>query len=243
MLSKQEESRYQRQLILPDFGESAQLKLKNSTVFVAGAGGLGGPVCFYLAAAGIGKLIICDRDTVDLSNLNRQILHGTAEIDVPKADSANKTLSNLNTEIVIETHNTSINDDNIEQLASMADIIVDCLDNIATRNVLNRFSIKNKIPVMHAGIDGWNAQLTLLNPPLTACMSCLFDEAIDTDEPKPVLGAVAGAVGTLQALETIKYLTAKSSVENTLLFFDALGLEYHKLPIEKNENCSACSHL
>lgn len=243
MLSENEQSRYQRQLILSQFGEEAQEKLKQSTVFVAGAGGLGGPVCYYLAAAGVGNLIICDRDKVDLSNLNRQILHGTNDIDIPKTDSALQTLSNLNPEISIETYHISIDDNSINDIANNADIIVDCLDNIATRRVLNTFSIKNKIPIMHAGIDGWNAQLTLLNPPLTPCMNCLFDSSVDTNEPKPVLGAVAGAVGTMQSLETIKYLTGETSVENTLLFFDALTLEFNKLPIGKNKNCNACSHL
>jgi len=243
MLSDKEKQRYQRQLLLPDFGEEAQAKLKKSKVFVAGAGGLGGPVCFYLAAAGVGHLVICDRDKVELSNLNRQILHGTHKIGVPKADSAYEVLSNLNTDIVVETHVASIDETTIDKLAKGADIIVDCLDNILTRRVLNRYSLNRSIPIMHAGIDGWNAQMSLLYPPKTPCMNCLFDEALDTTEPKPVLGSVAGAVGTMQALETIKFLIGKPDLSNTLVFFDALTLEVTKLNIHKNKNCPECGNL
>ena len=133
------EIRYQRQLILPRFGEEAQQKLKKARVFVAGAGGLGGPVCYYLAAAGIGHLVVCDRDKVELSNLNRQILHGTKDIGEAKADSAYRTLSNLNPDITIKTHNITIDDNTIAELANGADIMVDCLDNIATRHVSYNF--------------------------------------------------------------------------------------------------------
>lgn len=235
---KEEQTRYQRQLILPNFGDEAQKKLKNATVLIVGAGGLGGPVCYYLAAAGVGKLIIADRDVVDLSNLNRQILHDTNDIGVAKTESAFETLSKLNPEI--EIHNCSIDDSKIDEVAKGTDILVDCLDNIETRQVLNRYSIKKKVPIMHAGIDGWNGQLSLLAPPETPCVNCLFDGAKDTDELKPVLGAVAGVIGTMQALEVIKFLLGKSSLKNTLLYFDALSMEWTKIPIQRNAACEIC---
>jgi len=244
MISKSEEIRYHRQLILSRFGIEAQVRLKNAKVFVAGAGGLGGPLCFYLAAAGVGHLVIADRGRLELSNLNRQILHGMHNIDQLKADSANTTLKNLNPEIRIETHALSITDKNLPELAKDVDIVVDCLDNIETRHVLNRFCIASRIPLMHAGIDGWNAQMTLLSPPETPCIHCLFQDAKDTDEPKPVLGAVAGAMGTAQALETIKYLAGlETDLKNQLLYFDALHLDWVKISVQKDLYCPVCSKI
>ncbi|WP_430934199.1 HesA/MoeB/ThiF family protein [Saccharicrinis sp. 156] len=243
MLSEKEHIRYQRQLILPQFGTEAQEKLKNAKVFVAGAGGLGAPVCYYLAAAGVGHLVVCDRDKVELSNLNRQILHSTKKIGTPKSDSAFDTLNTLNPEINIVPFNETIDNNSIAKMANSAHIMVDCLDNILTRRVLNRYSIKKNIPIMHAGIDGWNTQLTLINPPHTPCINCLFDDAKDSTEPKPVLGAVAGIAGTLQALETIKYIVGTNDISNTLIYLDSITLEFSKISIEKNKNCSVCGHL
>jgi len=242
MITQEERIRYQRQLILPKFGEEAQEKLKRAKVFVAGAGGLGGPVCFYLAAAGVGHLVICDRDKVELSNLNRQILHGTNDIGIPKADSALETLSDLNPDIKIETHNLTIDDSTIATLAKDVDIMIDCLDNIQTRHVLNRYAIKTNTPLMHAGIDCWNAQLALILPGETPCMNCLFGDATDTSEPKPVLGVVPGVVGTMQALQTIKFLTGDDSFKNTLVYFDAYSLDWTKIEIERNTECSVCGN-
>lgn len=244
MLDNSEKERYLRQILLPDFGEEAQEKLKQSTAFISGAGGLGGPVAFYLAAAGVGHLIICDRDHVDLSNLNRQILHGTHDIGKPKSESALQTLQDLNPHICIDVHTISIDDDNIGLYAKDADIIVDCLDNVPTRLVLNRFGIAKGIPIMHAGINNWTSQITLVDPPKTPCLNCLFDSEEEASGPKPVLGAVAGVTGTMQALETIKFLIgAEGNLRNQLLYFDAKNAEWTKLSVNKNVNCKVCSSL
>ncbi len=240
MLSEKEQTRYLRQLILPEFGEEGQLKIKNSKVLIIGAGGLGGPVSYYLAAAGVGHLIICDRDKVELSNLNRQILHGTNDIDVSKADSAHETLSNLNPSITVETHEVAVDDSNIAKYAEGVDVIVDCLDNVPSRFVINRYSIETGTAVVHAGIDCWTGQLTLLNPPHTPCVNCLFDGAEEDGKPKPVLGAVAGVIGTMQALETINYLTGRETFKNKLMFFDAHTMEWVKMDLHKNPDCSIC---
>jgi len=240
MISKNEQIRYLRQLILPGFGDEAQKKLKNSKVLIVGAGGLGGPVCLYLAAAGVGHMTVCDRDVVELSNLNRQILHSNNDIGTAKSASALKTLSALNPDITIETHHVSIDDSNITKLAEGTNLMVDCLDNIQTRQVLNRYCIRTNTPLLHAGIDNWNAQLTLIVPGETACISCLFGDATDTTEPKPVLGAVAGVVGTMQALEAIKFLIGNSALKNILLYFDAKSLEWTKINIERNPHCKVC---
>lgn len=242
MLNKEERKRYQRQLILSNFGEVAQEKIKHSKVLIVGAGGLGSPVSIYLAAAGVGHIVICDCDKVELSNLNRQILHSTLDISKQKSNSAKESLSNLNPEITIDTHTVKIDNSNIEGLAMGVDLIVDCLDNIETRLALNSCSLKNNIPIMHAGIDSWTAQITLLQPPETACMNCLFSDYIETDAPKPVIGAMAGIVGTIQAFETLKYL-AKTGVnlKNKLLYFDGLNQEWTKLDLSKSDDCKICN--
>ncbi len=179
-------SRYFRQLILPEFGEKGQAKLKKSSVLIAGAGGLGSPAALYLAAAGVGRLIICDHDHVELSNLNRQILHGTSDIGNDKSESAKQSLSELNSEILVESHSLTLDQKSIRELATGVDLILDCLDNIKTRMVLNSFSIQQNIPIIHAGVDGWTGQITFLHPPETPCMACLFeDSSEDTRIPYP----------------------------------------------------------
>lgn len=243
MLSKEELKRYQRQLILSRFGEEGQEKLKQAKVLVVGAGGLGGPVSYYLAAAGVGHLVVCDSDVVDLSNLNRQILHTSSDIGKPKSDSAWRSLSALNPEINIECHPIRVDASNVEELAQGVSIIVDCLDNIHSRFVLNEFSVRTGTPIMHAGIDAWSAQLTLIAPPETPCIRCLFGAARDTDEPKPVLGAMAGVVGAIQALETLKFLVGAPSLKNQLLHINGFETEFLKFDIQKNDQCEVCGHL
>ncbi len=241
VLNSDEKQRYFRQLILAQFGEEAQLRLKKAKVFIVGAGGLGGPVSFYLAAAGVGHIIICDRDVVELSNLNRQILHGTSDINCSKADSAKNTLTELNPGITIETHKVTIDDKNISDYATGVDIIIDCLDNVPTRLMINKFAVNANIPIMHAGIDSWTAQLTLIKPGLTPCLQCLFNTYEEAEGPKPVIGAMAGVTGTVQALETLKYLSGVGeTLENKLAYFDSLNMEWAKIPIFKNEDCMVC---
>lgn len=241
-MSSGQNPRYFRQLILPEFGETAQAKLKKSTVLIAGAGGLGSPAALYLAAAGVGRLIICDHDRVELSNLNRQILHGTSDIGSFKSDSAEQTLSALNSEILIESHASTLDQKNIRELAAGADVILDCLDNIETRLVLNTYSIEQNVAIIHAGVDGWTGQLSFLHPPETPCLACLFEEAEDGQGPTPILGAIAGIVGSTQALEAIRYLTGQAdTLKNVLLHFDGLNMEWNRIDISKNLSCKACS--
>jgi len=243
MLSSNEQIRYLRQLILANFDTNSQLKLKNAKAFIVGAGGLGSPVALYLAAAGVGKIVLCDHDTVELSNLNRQILHFTNDIGIPKSVSALQKINKLNPEINIEAYQISITNENINNYAKNADIIIDCLDNIKTRLILNKFSIANKIPIVHGGVNGWNGQITILHPPDTACMQCLFEDYKDTNDSKPIIGAVAGIVGTHQALATIKYLAGiETGLYKQLLFFDGMAMEWTKVPIEKNASCACNKH-
>lgn len=242
MINQEDHIRYLRQIILPEFGEKGQEKLKNSKVLIVGAGGLGGPVALYLTAAGVGHIIICDKDVVDLSNLNRQILHNTNNLNSKKSDSALKTLNDLNPNIKVETFNVSITENNIAKYATGVNIVIDCLDNIKTRLVLNNYSIQTNIPIMHAGVEGWNGQLSLIHPPETFCLQCIFEGAEDSEKPKPILGAMAGIIGSLQALETIKYLTGiGENLKNKLAYYDALKMEWFKITMTKNDNCKWCS--
>ena len=234
------DDRYVRQLLLEeDFGFS-QEKLQRSTVFIAGAGGLGSPVSYYLAAAGVGRIIICDNDEVSISNLNRQILHSTGRIGIKKVESAASVLRDLNPEIIIKPKDALISGDPAE-LVEDADLIMDCLDNVKTRWILNDYSIKTGVPIIHGGINGYAGQVSFISPRETACMRCIFAEELPDDRPIPVLGATAGLIGSLQAAEAVKFLTCSGELlKNQLLIIDTFTNEQMKLELEKTPGCPAC---
>lgn len=243
-MAEAEKARYFRQILLEDFGERAQEKLAGSSVLVAGAGGLGSPLSIYLTVAGVGRIIVWDYDRVELSNLNRQILHETPDIGKLKTSSALERLEALNPEVNIEIRNTLLDTESISSLPGKVDIIADCLDNLSTRMALNGYSIETGTPVMHGGIDGWHGQVSLLDPPGTPCMACLFGKEPDRDKPAPVLGAVAGILGTVQALEIIKFLAGIGEhLKNRLMHFDGIKMEWTALPIERDRDCEVCSRL
>ena len=244
MLSKAEITRYNRQLLINGWGNEAQEKLKQSTVFVAGVGGLGSPLLYYLAVAGIGTLKICDFDKIDLSNLNRQILHTENEIGILKVDSAYNTLINANPNITIIKVNEKLGEKNTPKIVGDADIIVDCLDNFYTRQLLNETSVKKSIPMIHAGVSGFIGQITFIHPPETPCLACFFPDKVKK-EITPIVGATAGILGSLQALEVIKYLTGiGENLKNKLLFWDGLEMNFKTIKLQKNCNCKICSkHL
>lgn len=236
--------RYKRQLLLEKDYDFDQTKLTNATVFIAGAGGLGSPAAFYLAAAGIGRLIICDKDRIELSNLNRQIMHTTSRIGIYKTESAKLQLSDLNPDIDINTFERELTADNAAELIGDADLIIDCLDNINARYALNDYSIRTGIPIIHGGINGFAGQISFLNPPHTPCIRCIFPEAIENPAPIPVIGAVAGIIGSMQAIEAIKYLSKSGDLlRGTLRIFDGFTNEIDDLRIEKNPACPACSQI
>ena len=239
-LSSDELERYKRQILLKDDFGFNQNRLKESTVFIAGAGGLGSPAALYLAAAGIGRLIISDFDRLSLSNLNRQILHSTSAIGQLKTESAKKRLADLNPEITIETRTAKIDGDASEMLAG-TDIIIDCLDNIEARWVLNDFSLKSGTPIVHGGINGYAGQISFIAPPETACLRCIFPENYKPEGPIPVIGAIAGLIGSMQAMEAVKYLTGSGDLlKNKLLIIDGLSWEFSNIALEKNPECRAC---
>jgi adenylyltransferase/sulfurtransferase len=239
-LSEQERERYHRQIIFPNWGADTQERLKKAHVFIAGAGGLGSPVSMYLATAGVGTLRICDCGEPELSNLNRQILHDDSRIGINKALSARETLERLNPDIRIETRTKYINDETVDEIIGTVDLIMDCLDNFDTRHVLNRYALRENIPMVHGGVSGMNGQITFLHPPETPCLWC-----IQPGSPPPVLfpivGATAGVIGSLQALEAIKYLSGIGTLlKSNVLFWDGAAMDFMMLPQKKNQGCPVC---
>lgn len=240
MLTNFEIDRYQRHFNIREWDETAQERLKKTTVFVAGAGGLGSPVLYYLAAAGVGKIIFCDRDKVDLSNLNRQILYDIDDLGKDKVFAAAGKLGKLNDCIELLPLKCDIND-NITSSISGCDLIIDCVDNFEARHTLNRISLEKKIPLLHAGVTEFYAQLTLLIPGKTPCLGCIIPEG-SPPSGKGIVGAMAGIAGSVEALEAIKFLTGiGENLSNRLLFIDMKNISFNVINIKKNPECRICS--
>src|SRR5512134_2398666 len=197
--SQEELNRYNRQMMMEGWGVETQQKIKDSTVFIAGAGGLGSPVSIYLAVAGVGNMRICDFDSPDWSNLNRQILHDHTRIGTNKAVSGKMTLERLNGDISVTAFTDKIVAENVDELVGNADIILDCMDNFPTRYLLNESAMRKKIPMVYG-------RITFIHAPETPCLRCYFPEP-PPKEVFPVLGATPGVIGTLQAMEAMKYLS------------------------------------
>jgi molybdopterin/thiamine biosynthesis adenylyltransferase len=243
LLTDYDRVRYHRQMMIQNWGEAGQLKLKSASVFIAGAGGLGSPVSTYVAAAGVGEIRICDADCVELSNLNRQILHFDARIGELKAVSAGKTLRALNPAIRVITYSDRLSADTVDRLVGNADIVVDCLDNYDARFVLNTYCLRHHIPLVHGAVSGMWGQVTFLKPPEGPCLRCIFPQAPPA-EPVPVVGAAPGLVGCIEALEVLKYLTGIGSLlKGRLLLVDGAEMSFESIVIERNPSCPDCGAL
>ncbi len=239
-LDDHERERYHRQMLIADWGEKAQRRLKEAQVFIAGAGGLGSPAAIYLAAAGVGTLRICDCGAPELSNLNRQILYGDGDLGRSKAASARDALARLNPRVRVVALADEIRPQNIDRLAGEASILVDCLDNMETRFVLNELSVRRGIPLVHGGIYGLSGQITFLHPPRTGCLACTFPQKLER-EVFPVAGPAPGMIGCLQALETLKYLTGIGSLlEGRLLLWDGGEMSFQEVRLERDPACKVC---
>jgi adenylyltransferase/sulfurtransferase len=239
-LSPRELERYKRQLILPGWGLAAQARLREAVVFVAGAGGLGSPVTQYLAAAGVGTLRVCDSGVVELSNLNRQLLHADRDVGHPKVRSARRTLRRVNPHARVLPLRAEIDEGSVEALVGDAGLIVDCLDNFPTRLVLNAFAVRRGLPMIHAGVTGYCGQITFLRPPATACLACIVPEAPPA-AVFPILGATAGLLGCLEALEALKFLAGGGTLlTGRLLFCDGSTMQFQEVAIEKDPRCPVC---
>ena len=239
-LSPEERQRYTRQMMIPNWGEEAQRRLKASQVFIAGAGGLGSPVSFNLAVAGIGRISICDFDSPELSNLNRQFLHDDSRIGVNKAESAKRTLTRLNPHVRIDAITEKIDEANVDRLVGDSNLILDCMDNYPTRFTLNASAVRKGIPLVHGSIWGFEARVTFLHSPATPCLACIF-KAAPPKEVFPVLGATPGITGTIQAMEAIKYLAGVGSLlKGRLLCCDFLEMKFFEVKVRKDPSCPVC---
>lgn len=239
MLSNDELERYSRHFLIEGWDQACQLKLKNSTVFIAGAGGLGSPVSLYLAAAGVGRIIICDMDNVELSNLNRQILYTVNDKGCSKSLRAKERLTALNPAAEVIPLNKRI-EDAVEEIKG-ADLILDCLDNFTSRLFLNRVSHENRIPMVHAGVSGYYGQLTFIIPGTTPCLNCFI--SLETPQSsKAITGAMAGVAGSMQAIEALKFLTGTGEVlAGRLLYIDCMTMRFSTMNMAKNPGCKTCS--
>ncbi|HAH07675.1 MAG TPA: adenylyltransferase [Elusimicrobia bacterium] len=239
-LNDAEKTRYDRQILLPGWGEDGQEKLKNSTVFISGAGGLGSPVSLYLAAAGVGRIRICDDGDLELSNLNRQILHSDAGIGKKKVLSAQERLKAVNPSVEVVPLQARIEAANVAELVGDAAILLDCLDNYATRHVLNEHSVKTGVPLVLGAVHGLCGQLSFLHPPETPCLRCVFPH-IPAQKVFPVIGATPGVVGALQAMEALKFLTGIGEpLAGRLLIFEGETMEFRQVLVKKDPACPVC---
>lgn len=241
MLTDEERERYDRQIRLPGFGVEGQEKLKRARVLVAGVGALGTAVSAYLAVAGVGCLRIVDGDVVELSNLNRQILHWARDIGRKKTRSAGEKLGEMNASIEVEATAERITRDNVIRLTHGCDAIVDAVDNYDTRYLLNRAALETGIPFLHGGVHGWEGMATTIVPGETACLRCIFSEPPPV-ATVPVLGSVAGVVACLQAIEAVKYITGTGELlANRLVVFDGSGLRFREVKLRRDPTCVDCS--
>jgi len=237
-MAEKEKERYLRQLNLEEWD---QAKLKSARVFVAGVGGLGSAASLYLAAAGVGLLRLCDPDRVELSDLNRQVLYSDRSLGRPKVEEARNTLAALNREIKIEALAEKIGEHNIEQLAAGCDLMVDGLDNLETRFVLNNYSVRNGIPYIFGAIYGWTGMASLIHPPRTGCLACLMPSLPPAVGPIPVAGFIPGTIGLIQAAEVCKHLMGlPGTLAGRLLIYDSRALTFDLVDWEKNPLCSVC---
>ena len=247
VFSAAQKNRYARHIMLPEVGEAGQAKLLRSRVLLVGAGGLGSPSAYYLAAAGVGTLGIVDDDVVDESNLQRQILHNTRRVGRPKVESAAQTLRELNPDVQVQPHPVRLDTGNVLDILRGYDLVVDGADNFPTRYLLCDASLLLRIPVVHASIFRFEGQLTTFLPWQGPCYRCLYPEPPPPDlapscHEAGVLGVLPGVVGVLQATEAIKLLLGiGESMSGRLLIYEALAAKFREMKLRRDPACVVCS--
>lgn len=238
--------RYSRQILLPQFDLAGQERLLQSTVVIFGLGGLGSPAALYLAASGVGRLILIDPDTVDLSNLQRQIVHSQASIDSAKVSSAQQRLQQINPNIQIETHQQAFTGEALFAQVQAADLVLDCTDNLATRLAINVACVQANKPLVSAAAIRFEGQIGVFHTSATTpCYQCFYgklSELPQTCSTNGVLGPVLGVLGSMQAIEAIKLLTQiGEALVGRILLFDALSMEWTAIRVPKRADCPVCA--
>jgi sulfur-carrier protein adenylyltransferase/sulfurtransferase len=246
-MTKEQRERYSRHLLVPEIGLEGQTKLLNAKVLLLGAGGLGSPTALYLAAAGVGTLGIVDDDEVDLSNLQRQVIHTTDRIGTPKVDSAEESIKAINPDVNVVKYKTRLDASNVMEIIEGYDVIVDGVDNFPTRYLLNDATVRLDIPVVSASILGFDGQLSVFKPHDGPCYRCLYPVPPPADMAPScgangVLGVLPGTMGLLQATEVIKLVTgAGEPLVGRLLLYEALGATFTELKVRRDPECEICS--
>jgi len=246
ILSAEELARFNRHIILPQVGLHGQEKLKQAKVLCVGTGGLGSPISLYLSAAGVGTIGLVDFDVVDDSNLQRQIVHSTADIGRPKIESARDTLLGINPYLNVELHGDGITRDNVREIVAQYDIVVDGTDNFPTRYLVNDACVLEGKPLVYASIFQFDGQATVFNHKQGPCYRCLYPEPpppglVPSCAEGGVLGVLPGVIGILQATEAVKIiLDAGKSLSGRLLLYDALDMKFREMKLRKDPTCPAC---
>ena len=244
VLSDDELQRYGRQIIYPGFGKKGQEKLKSANVLVAGVGGLGCAVSMYLAYAGVGHITIVDDDAVELSNLNRQMLHWEQDIGRNKTASAAAKLRKINSAIKITSVCKRITEGNVDDIIKGADIVIDGLDNFKTRFVLNGACVRNRVFFVHGGINGLLGQVTTIVPGETPCLACIYPTLPEDEGTIPVFGVTPALVASLQVMEAIKLIAGiGETLEGRMLYFNGETMEFAYEDLAKDPKCSVCSAI
>jgi len=245
-MNDQQIERYSRHIILKEVGGKGQQKLFDGKVLIIGAGGLGAPVALYLAAAGVGTIGIVDADDVDLSNLQRQVIHFTADIGKPKVDSAREKMQAINPDVNVMTYKQWVTADNISSIFADYDFIIDGTDNFAAKFLINDACVLAGKPYSHGGILQFVGQTITILPGQSPCYRCLFPQpppkdAIPTCSQAGVIGVLPGVIGSIQATEAIKFLLGKGDLlTGRILMYDALGMKFRGVDIKRNPNCPIC---
>lgn len=239
--------RYSRHILLPEIGIAGQQKLLDAHALIVGAGGLGAPVALYLAASGVGHITICDDDAVDLTNLQRQIVHFTDAIGQPKVESARRTLARINPYVQVTTIAERIGGERLDGLVASANVVIDCTDNFATRHAINRACVKSRVPLVSGAAIRFDGQIASfdLRKPDSPCYHCLFPESGDLEEMRcAIMGVFAplvGIIGSMQAAEALKLLMGIGrDLSGRLLLLDALAMEWRSVRLKKDPACPVC---
>lgn len=246
MLSEKQRDQYSRHLMLECIGEEGQERLLGGRVLVIGAGGLGSPAALYLAAAGVGTIGIADPDDVELSNLQRQIIHSTSDVGKPKVSSAERRIRDLNPDVTVTPHHLRINAGNIREIIAGYDVVIDATDNFAAKFLINDACILAGKPYSHGGILRFDGQTMTVHPRKSACYRCIFPapppaEVATACSRDGVLGVLPGVIGTIQASEAIKYLAGIGDpLTDRLLTFNALRMKFREIPIKPDQHCPVC---